>query len=208
MWRLRCGRSGGFTFAELLLVLTILLVVSGLVFPPVLRMMADQPLKDAVERTRAQLANVRLRALDSSSPWQFRFEPGGQRYLWMPQELLSRTGAGGSSGTSGSRSMAVPPNTGPGIQSGTLPKGMYFLSEANGEALTVERLPSELLSGLPDGYQLAQTGWSAPITFQPDGSTTDAQLVIVNARGRQMRLTIRGFTGGITVFPIEDRSRR
>jgi hypothetical protein len=83
-----------------------------------------------------------------------------------------------------------------------------FLGEVNGEALTVERLPSELFTGLPDGYQLAQTGWSAPITFQPDGSTTDAQLVIVNARDRQMRLSIRGFTGGITVFPIEDRSRR
>src|SRR5207244_7163871 len=79
----------GFTFVELMLVLALLLVASSLVVPPVLRLMADQPLKEAAERARSQLANVRLKALDSSVAWQFRFEPGGRRYLWMPLEPSS-----------------------------------------------------------------------------------------------------------------------
>lgn len=60
----------------MLLVLAILLIITGVVFPPVLRMMADQPLKEAAERARVQLASVRLKALDSSAAWQLRFEPG------------------------------------------------------------------------------------------------------------------------------------
>ena len=86
--RWRKQARDGFTFAELLLVLALLLIVTGLVFPPVLRMMADQPLKEGAERARTKLANTRLKALDHSAAWQFRFEPGGRRYLWMPMEPI------------------------------------------------------------------------------------------------------------------------
>ena len=194
--RPRC--SAGFTFAELLLVMTLLLIVTGLVFPPVLRMMADQPLKEAAERARTQIATVRLKALDSSEPWQFRFEPGGNHYLWLPQEPNRPT----SSGTS---STVSPVNAGPAF--GELPKGVHFVSDVNGVALTVERLPQEMVAGLSDAYQMAQVGWSAPLTFQPDGSAVDLELAVVDARDRQIRLTVRGFTGGVTVSSIETRSR-
>jgi len=185
----------------MLLVLTVLLIVSGLVFPPVLRMMADQPLKEAAERTRAQIANVRLKALDFSAAWQFRFEPGGRHYLWMPQESNTSAPAGGNSGAT--NNSPANPTIGPAFAE--LPKGISFLSDINGVPLTVERLPQEMVAGLPDGYQMSQIGWSSPLTFQPDGSSLDAELAVIDARGRQIRLTLRGFTGGVTVSSIENR---
>lgn len=207
-WSLRArhgesSRSAGFTFAELLLVLALLLVISGLVLPPVMRMMADQPLKEAAERTRSQIATVRLKALDSSAAWQFRFEPGGRHYLWTPQESNSSTPD--TSGAGAANNAATNPLSGPAF--GELPKGINFLSDINGVPLTVERLPQAMVAGLSNGYEMAQVGWSAPMTFQPDGSAMDSELAVIDARDRQIRLAVRGFTGGVTVSSIENRRR-
>lgn len=201
--RRRRQARDGFTFAEMLLVLAILLIITGVVFPPVLRMMADQPLKEGAERARVQLVSVRLKALDSSAAWQLRFEPGGRRYLWMPVDANS---AAASTSTS---STAVTPSTNiaAGPTAGELPKGIIFSSDLNGVPLPVERLPQELVTGMTNAYQLAQVGWSAPVTFQPDGSAVDSELAVVDARNRQVRLTVRGFTGGVTVSSIETRRR-
>lgn len=200
--RRRLARDG-FTFAEMLLVLALLLIVTGVVFPPVLRMMADQPLKEGAERARVQLASVRLKALDSSAAWQLRFEPGGRRYLWMPTETVSAAASTGSS----AGAVAAPTNTTSGPTAGELPKGITFSSGLNGTPLPVERLRQEIVAGMPNAYQLAQVGWSAPLTFQPDGSSADSELAVVDARNRQIRLTVRGFTGGVTVSSIEIRRR-
>lgn len=198
-WR-RQARDG-FTFAEMLLVLAILLIITGVVFPPVLRMMADQPLKEGAERARVQLASVRLKALDSSAAWQLRFEPGGRRYLWMPVETNS------AAASTSSNAVTSPTNAAAGPTAGELPKGITFSSDLNGVPLPVERLPQELTAGMPNAYQLAQVGWSAPVTFQPDGSAVDSELAVVDTRNRQVRLTVRGFTGGVTVSSIETRRR-
>lgn len=197
--RWRKQTRDGFTFAELLLVLALLLIVTGLVFPPVLRMMADQPLKEGAERARVQLANVRLKALDHSVAWQLRFEPGGRRYLRMPMEPI-REASSTSTATAATTSVTE-------VTTGELPKGINFSTDINGVPLPTERLPQELVIGLPNAYQLTQVGWSAPLTFQPDGSAVDAELAVTDASNRQIRLTLRGLTGGVTVSQIEARRR-
>ncbi len=200
--RRRKQARDGFTFAEMLLVLALLLIVTGLVFPPVLRMMADQPLKEGAERARTKLANTRLKALDHSTAWQFRFEPGGQHYAWMPMEPVSSAGSSGATSGSSTTTTSVTE-----ITIGELPKGINFSSDINGIPLSVERLPEQLVAGLPNAYQLMQVGWSAPLTFQPDGSAVDAELAVLDASNRQIRLTLRGLTGGVIVSRIETRSR-
>ncbi len=193
----------GFTIAEVLIVLAVLLVASGLVFPPLLRIMADQPLKEAAEKARSQLANVRLKALDSGVAWQFRFEPGGKHLLWMPLESQTSTDAAANA-------TAVTPTAGIDStpQTTELPKGVVFATALNGAAFGSERLSPEQLAGLPDSYALTQVGWSFGMSLQPDGSTADFEFAVVDARDKQIRLTVRGLTGGITVSSIETRSRR
>ena len=37
--------------------------------------------------------------------------------------------------------------------------------------------------------------WSPPILFNPDGTTSDASLVLQNDKGQTIRVTLRGLTG-------------
>ena len=198
----------GFTFVEMLLVLALLLIAAGLVFPPVLRLMADQPLKEAVERARSQLTTVRLKALDTGVAWQFRFEPGGRHYLWMPQEPLASTTSPANSVATSVTATRASTETNSGPQSSELPQKVFFAADANGISFGVEHLSPETLAGLPNAYALGQVSWSTPVVFQPDGSAIDVELAVLDARDRQMRLGVRGLTGGVTVYPIETRRRR
>ncbi len=208
----RVGRGvvlcrSGFTIAEILLVLAVLVVISGLIFPPVLRLMADQPLKEGAERARLQLANVRFKALDSNSAWQFRFEPGGRHYLWMPQESAASTASTGSASGNTAAATASAGAVQSGPQTGELPKGIVFASDMNGVPFGVEHIPAELVMGSSNSYALTQVAWSVPLTFQPDGSAADSELAVVDARNKQMRLIVRGLTGGVVVTPMETRTR-
>ena len=61
--------------------------------------------------------------------------------------------------------------------------------------------------GSTNAYELTQVAWSVPLTFQADGSTADSELAVVDARNKQMRLIVRGLTGGVVVTPMETRTR-
>ena len=65
-----------------------------------------------------------------------------------------------------------------------LPQEIVFES---GEVASVPQLAGAAASS--DG------GWSPPITFYPDGTTTDAAVIIANADGQRVRVTLRGLTG-------------
>ena len=200
-------RCSGFTIAEILLVLAVLVVISGLIFPPVLRLMADQPLKEGAERARAQLANVRFKALDASVAWQFRFEPGGRHYLWMPQESASSAASATSTSGNTPSATALAGVAESGPKTGELPQGIVFAPGMNGVPFGVEHIPAELVMGSTNAYELTQVAWSVPLTFQADGSTADSELAVVDARNKQMRLIVRGLTGGVVVTPMETRTR-
>ena len=171
--------------------------------------MADQPLKEGAERARSQLANVRFKALDSNVAWQFRFEPGGKHYLWMPQESAASTATAGPANSSASTTTASTSagTAQSGPQTGELPKGIVFAADMNGVPFGVEHLPAELVMGSSNAYELTQVAWSVPLTFQPDGSASDSELAVVDARNKQMRLIVRGLTGGVVVTPMETRTR-
>jgi hypothetical protein len=48
------------------------------------------------------------------------------------------------------------------------------------------------MATLPDG---AEGAWSQPILFHPDGTTSDATLVLTNEEQVSIRVTLRGLTG-------------
>ena len=53
-----------------------------------------------------------------------------------------------------------------------------------------------------DSMQSGASGWSQPILFYPDGSTTTAHLVIQDARGRRMAVQLRGLTGEAKIVEV------
>jgi len=41
----------------------------------------------------------------------------------------------------------------------------------------------------------AEGGWSQPIMFYPDGTTSDASVLVANSSDETIRVTLRGLTG-------------
>ena len=71
--------------------------------------------------------------------------------------------------------------------------------------LSQNRLPDDVIFAAGDVASSAQVlatlgsskegVWSDPILFNPDGTTSDASLVMQNDKGLTIRVTLRGLTG-------------
>jgi hypothetical protein len=44
--------------------------------------------------------------------------------------------------------------------------------------------------------------WSSPVLFHPDGTTSDATVVLANDAGQTVRVTLRGLTGSSNVSDV------
>ena len=77
-------------------------------------------------------------------------------------------------------------------------------AEADMLRLSKARLPTEIVFAAGDVAAVPQMaaaaaneagGWSRPILFYPDGTTSDATVVVANADKETVRVTLRGLTG-------------
>ena len=55
---------------------------------------------------------------------------------------------------------------------------------------------------LGDSMQAGAIGWSQPILFYPDGSTTTAHVVVQDVRGRRKAVQLRGLTGEAKIIEV------
>jgi type II secretory pathway pseudopilin PulG len=201
-------RRGGYTLLELLLVIGILMIFAGAVAPSVMGMMADYHLKEGMQKVQAALAATRVHAIDATSTYQFRFEPGGRHFLSVPtdNDALNAGGAVGADGQSLASGL---------FESGLLPENVSFqVSASQGVPPDTPALPAGsdpawtgALGRVPDAHDIAQVSWSDPIEFHTDGTATDTTFTIVDSRGAGYRFIIRQVTGEIFVHRLETESR-
>ncbi len=207
----RRGRAG-YTMLELLLVLAVLAVILAVALPNVMRLFSQQKLTESAEKVRSLAASARVHSIDSGLVYQFRYEPGGRHFLVIPFERefegVSQNARGtGTAAGLGRFSKA----------SGTLAEGITFAaptllsSAGTGSAASTssmgQKLPSNLLSGLPDASKLENISWSGPVLFQPDGSAADATFDMVDKRNQHITLKIRGITGAISLSRVGQPER-
>lgn len=181
----------GYTFVEVLLVLAVLAVLAGIATPAVLRFTSEQSIKDAAEAVRRELDATRFRAIDQGVVYEFRYEPGGAKYLALPGEPAPAATTGGTAA-------AVPAFP---TMSRSLPEGMIF-QPAPEQPITPERIPAERLNGLPDAHVMDQANWSPPIVYHPDGTGSNATFRVADDRGRFVELSIRELTGMASAGPM------
>lgn len=198
---IRHSASPGYTLIEMLLALAVLAAVAAITWPAMTRVYADRQLREGAERARVLAASSRLRAIDAGLIYQFRYEPGGRRYVVAPYER-------GIADAGASTNVVADPTEAASIaESGQLPEGVMFAASGV-ESYTGERLDPALLAELPDALGLSQASWSAPLLFFPDGTAEDATLTIVDEREQSIDLTIRGLTGAVTVGPVTREASR
>jgi prepilin-type N-terminal cleavage/methylation domain-containing protein len=173
----------GYTLLEMLLVLSLLIVIAGFSAPHLMGAFRENQLKEAAEAVRVMAASTRIRALDSDSIWQFRFEPGGRRYVRVPYEEL-----GDAEKIKAEK------------DSGELPESMVFSGSATASG---EQLDETVLEGLPDAGDLSSVTWSSPILFFPDGTAVDAEFHVESEKIGVRRILVREITGAVRVKKIE-----
>jgi prepilin-type N-terminal cleavage/methylation domain-containing protein len=195
--------SFGYTLLELLLVVAIVVIVASAVAPSVVSRMAEYRLKQAAETARFALSATRIHSIDTCSTYQFRFEPGGRRYLAVATDgdVASMTGQnagrfGGGTGRSA-------------VEFGHLPEDLAFqivLPSVPGSspatAVTAGSTDGAWSAGVArtqNAADFTSAAWSPPIVFRPDGTATDAALKIVDRRGDGFQLTVRELTGEVFV---------
>lgn len=194
------------TLLELILVLCLLVALSAMAWPLLERPLANRRLRAAADTVRAAWGDARLEAMSSGETVLFQCAVDGDSYSISfrssPDSLWGMASAGGfeSLSSQGERMS-------PGCESeGRLPEGVTFASSETAASSVsglsgddaalgtapVVGLPAEPLDG--EG-----TAWSDPIVFYPDGSATDAHLVLQNEHDRCIKVSLRGLTAVATV---------
>ena len=202
----RFQRPRGLTLLEVLLVLGLLVVVAALAAPTVGLTLDSNRLRSSGDLVRASLAKARLKAMESGRTYTFRYQPGGNGYVieaWYSADdfleastLALGTTAGGmmSGGAAGQTPIQNPMQNAAPTNPETLPESITFA----GSEMTTDMRAAMLMQTTAVGQSVDET-WSQPMFFYPDGTSSTARLVLLNARQRSITLTLRGLTGVVKV---------
>ena len=191
----------GFTLIELLLVLAILVILAATAAPILRGTMQDAALRSAADQIRVEMTRANVRAMKTGRIQVFRFEAGGTQFNVQPyaaaDDEIEAAPATPGFGNAAEEMASPRLDTTTLI---TLPAGVKF---ASGEAKTEGRS-----LGIEEDIRNANRfdgDWSQPILFYPDGSASDAYVVVVHEdREVGIRVNLRGMTGGVTLGEITD----
>ena len=226
--RSRSARKG-LTLMEMLLVMALMVIVASLAAPAFRRPMENFRLRKAGDAIRIAFTRARIRAMKSGQTHLFRYQVGGNGYtveLWRADDAYLEAGMevdvnetaplGNLSGAQGSQGDA---NVDldvfmSGVQE-ELPEGVRFhggLIEADMRAAMLDETSSNGAGpGLNANPGLAggdgQSSWSQPILFYPDGTTSDAKVLLVNRNTVFVRIDLRGLTGVAKSSAVLDQNQ-
>ena len=176
----------GFTILEMVLVLAVLLIAVGISWPAVQRSYESQQLRQSAELVQVRMMAARVHALDTGILYQFRYEPGGRRFLAVPCEQDPATAGSLAEGT------ATPK------LAGMLPQSVQFDADIPSQQNLTHIADSDLV-GLPDAGLYQGANWGPPILFHSDGTASAAAVRLIDKQKQSLRLIVRPLTGGVTI---------
>jgi len=180
---------GAITLVEILLVLTIIVVAGAVAMPNVMEMLRRQRLKSAAETMRIEWSRAHVKAMKSGRIQVFRYELNGNQFSLQPWVAGDDATEGQSEAVAGFGTPLEMPDV--MMETKKLEEGITF---AAGEA-KFESRAYELENFLQNGATTEGGQWSRPILFYPDGSTSDAFVIVTDARQDAYRINLRGLTG-------------
>lgn len=197
-------RPGGFTIVELLLTLAILVTLAAMVVPSFTGLLADRRVARGGDQLRVEMMRARLSAMRSGRTYllqamadsnQLRVRP------WVDMNDMTETldQTGGSSALT----------TGGNVIGGQMQEVDV---EAEGREVTLPenikvgdvKVESTPRSFMIDSQAQAQggDGWSQPLLFFPDGSTSTAAITLSSEGVGRVIVLLRGLTGEVTVTNV------
>jgi hypothetical protein len=183
---------------ELLLVLAILVAVAAVSAPSLTGAMRNVRLSSAADVVRTEWTKAHVRAMKTGRIQVFRYEVGGPKFTVQPwiagDDALESDAASQEAMAFGSSTVELTKETGAEQE---LPEGTLFVTgdaQIEGRSLKV----AEQVVGM----MTSEAAWSPPILFYPDGSSSDAFVVVGDDRETGVRLELRGMTGAVKVSEI------
>ncbi len=185
-------RRGGLTLIEVILVLAMLVVIAAVSMPYLSGSFSRAHLSGASDILRDALSRGRLTAMQTGEVQALRFEPKGARFQLVSLDKLS-----------------LPENSEPPLDDEEIEYSVHDILRP-----APARLPDNVIFAAADvasSNQMAAlvgaTGndnWSTPILFNPDGTTSDASILLQNDQGQTIRVTLRGLTGLVSSSDVEN----
>jgi type II secretory pathway pseudopilin PulG len=186
----------GFTLFELLLVLGVMLLIAGIVWPRMLAFYQTSSLKDHGRRVHDTISATRLAAIDNGIPYQFFYEPQGRHYLMVPSEETPVSARSEDSG----ETFILP------ARAGQIPEDFVF-KPAKGEEAGSVSLSPDVLKDIPEDLDLSGVNWSVPVVFYPDGSGSNVRFEMEDDQSQYVSFSVRSLTGTTSLSTIGRRQR-
>jgi len=194
----------GFTIVELLLALAILVTLAAIVVPSFTSLLADRRVARAGDQLRVEMMQARLASMRSGRTYLLQLQSGTNNVRIRPWvDMNDMTEA--TDQTGGSSAL---------LTGGNVVGGTMQAVDTEQETRSVE-LPETLVvsdvrvQSSPRSFMIeSQTqgestdGWSQPILFYPDGSTSTAAVTMNSAGAGRIIVILRGLTGEVTVTDV------
>lgn len=182
----------GVTLMEVMLTLAVLVLLVSIAWPTLDRSFENQRLKKAGDLIRAEWTRARVRAMSTGYVHIFQYTVGGNEFA-THRRVASEVEVSDVAGF-GEAVLETPDPFGAEAQ---LPEGVTFVGSQTALDTRAERFRAD-----PAQFRSPDQGWSEPIFFYADGTTSTARLVLRNERGRTLDLALRGLTGVVTVGDV------
>lgn len=217
----------GYTLLELMIVLAILGAMMAIAWPRISRRMQLLGPREAALQLKADLAQAREQAIITGTPWLMRVRPGKSNYEFGTLAGMAQSSAPLTSGSANfdQDSRAPLANAlGNAKRSSELPLGLIFARSLPPQQTNANEMDAAAMLSVdqadeiaPSDFQVgsnaseegspnlaAETPWNYVAVFQPDGRSTNTEIVIVDeVTLDKMRLQLRGFTGSVSIGDLE-----
>jgi prepilin-type N-terminal cleavage/methylation domain-containing protein len=204
-----------FTLLELLLVLAILVALAGIAVPTFESMVTSRKLGESIQQLMNELKAARVAAMRTGQAQVMRATLQTRDYSispWLGGTESQDASAGATvMGTDG-QVVATEKGASGGVSTSAVDASSGLKQLSSGvqfsaiETLVDSRNALELQNSgevMPTaGAAVTTDGLSSPLLVYPDGSTTTAQIVLVDQSGRRMAIQIRGVTGQLSSFRL------
>jgi type II secretory pathway pseudopilin PulG len=205
--RIRKSDRRGTTLQEMMVVLAILASLVGTGWPAIKGGLEKGQLRSATKQVRTELAATRLRAIETGVAHQFRYQLESGQFEIVPatasrDELAVSTDTDGLDSSEAEEILEI-------IEF-ELPEGISFQQPASSQADASdgEQDDADLEVIEEDGVGLDTESWSRPITFLPNGRTSNARITVWGEDGRHMVVSLRGLTGSATIGDMRRAENR
>jgi prepilin-type N-terminal cleavage/methylation domain-containing protein len=193
-----------FTLLELLLTLSVLAAIAAVAIPQIGTLLGDRRLVRAADQLRIEMTGLRVQAMRGGRVMMLQCLLDGGQFrmrsfysLADATEAIDQTGSQSTllNGADQASVAVIAPPEGEEEELVDLPEDVKIQSVAVVSAARASEIEQQLL-GEQGG------GWSQPILFYTDGTTSTAAVTISHATHGQVTVKIRGITGDVTIGEV------